>query len=329
MKRQDSTSTLRTRAPEPVHGTTPPIGLWTFGSTKTGGRDIRPIGPPDTVVFVDGLPVPVRLQRNVADAAEKAGAFVEIAIDLLIPRRAVRVQNDQIDVWAEGKLRVETSGERLALLGRVTVNEGSVDFIGRSFVIDPESAIIFDGREGIDPLLDLSARYSLADVDLSALGKTATASDHILLKVTGRLSKPRPDFTAVPELSQTDILAIIAVGFPVGGDGSSSQSNTGRVGNMLMNLVSAQASRIIQDRLPVDVFKVEAGADDISKSKITVGKRLLRDLVLSYNANFGAKDGENKNEAQLRYEITNNVQLEARYGDAGYGGADLFLLWRF
>jgi hypothetical protein len=65
------------------------------------------------------------------------------------------------------------------------------------------------------------------------------------------------------------------------------------------------------------------------KSKITVGKRLLRDLVLSDNANFGAKDGENKNEAQLRYEITNNIQLEARYGDAGYGGADLFLLWRF
>jgi len=304
-------------------------GAHRLASPVVAEPDIRPVGPPESVLFVDGLPVPVRLQRDVADAAERAGAFVELAIDLDIPRRAVRVPNDQIDLWAQGRLRVETSGDRLALLGRITVNEGSVDFIGRSFVIDPESAVIFDGREGIDPSLDISAPYSLADVDLSALGKTATASDHILLKVTGRLSKPKPDFTAVPDLSQTDILAIIAVGFPVGGDGASAQSNTGRVGNMLMNLVSAQASRILQDRLPVDVFKVEAGADDISKSKITVGKRLLRDLILSYNANFGAKDGENKNEAQLRFEITNNVQLEARYGDAGYGGADVFLLWRF
>ena len=245
-----------------------------------------------------------------------------------VPRRGARLRSDEINVWAEGDLRVRSAPSGVELLGRVIVDEGDVSLYGRQFRLEPESAVIFDGGDAIDPVLDLRAKFSLADVDLSGIGHTNSPGNHILLSISGRGSKPRLAFSSVPALSETDIIAIVTVGGPTY-DSNPGSSNTGKVGSVLMGFVSSSASRMLQDKLPVDVFKVETGADDLSEAKITVGKRLMSNLVLSYNANFGAQPGENRNEVGLQYEITRRLQLYTRYGDAGAGGIDLLYLWRF
>lgn len=96
-----------------------------------------------------------------------------------------------------------------------------------------------------------------------------------------------------------------------------------------MGLVSASASRMIQDKLPVDVFKIETGSPQLSDIRITVGRRILRNLIVAYHADLGAREGENTNEIRVQYELTRRLHLDGRYGDGRAGALDLFYRWRF
>lgn len=294
---------------------------------RAGGRSLQPIGPPADVVFVgEGSGDVPRGLRVSTDAARAAALKLDLDVRVDIPRRSARLTNDMLDVWAGGYITALTGEAGLELLGHVTVVEGEVRMYGRKFVLDPESRVVFGGGGSLDPALDVRARYSLEGIDLPEPYEATTASSHILLTVTGKASKPKVDFTSDPELSQTDILSLIIVGFAVG---AAQDDSSNRAGNLLMAMVAQSASRMIQERLPVDIFEVETGADDLSRAKIRVGQRITRDLVLTYQANLSADEDENTHEARLVYEITRYLNLDTSFGDAGVGALDLVFRWRF
>jgi len=270
-----------------------------------------------------------RFERPDPNRLVRAGKSFDLDVSVEIPWRAARVKNDMIDVWAQGDVRARSTETGLELTGRVVVVEGSVTVYGKSFTLEDESQVIFQGGDDIDPALDIRARYSLVGVDLSNVGLATDGSSHILLTVTGTAMSPKIAFSSEPELSQTNILSVLTVGTAVAGASATDDSNeTERVGNMLLGIVTSQTSRMIQDRLPIDVFSLETGSTDFSDARITVGKRILPNLILSYGANFGADDDENVNEVRLRYEITRSIHLDSAFGDAGAGNLDLVWRWR-
>ncbi|MBT9558716.1 MAG: translocation/assembly module TamB domain-containing protein [Myxococcales bacterium] len=292
---------------------------------STGGRDVVPIGKPDGVVYLNDRVRPTGLDSASIASSILHGLDLDLAIE--IPHRSVRVKNDMVDLQASGDLRITSRGAQLAVVGQVGVDEGRVFVYGREFAISPDSKVYFDGSNRLEPTLDVRATFDISGVDLTPVGPDLVGKE-ITLAVTGVASRPRVRLTSDPEMSQTFIMSIITLGFPAGG-GQSGKEDKGRIANLVMGLVSASASRMLQDKLPVDVFKVETGGSQLSKTRITVGRRILRNLMVAYHADLGAREGENTNEVRLQYELTQRLHLDGRYGDGKAGAMDLFYRWRF
>ncbi len=297
---------------------------------RTGSRPLTPIGPPPDVVYVDEAGR--RAQREAAEAAAGKGPArlvrPKMNLTLEVPRRALRVKNDLLDVWAEGSLRVGYGGDGLTVNGLVEIDEGTVSLYGREFVLQEESQLVFDGPAS-DPALAIEAQFSLEDVTLPSSADTVD-DPHILLAVAGRASKPEITLTSSPALSQTDILSLITIGVAVGGETSPDATSTG-VPSVLLQALGSQAARMLQDRLPLDIVQLSTGSSgSLSDARLRLGKRFLRNLTVSYYGNYAA-DGEeeNQNEVGLQYDITPRWQLDSRFGDAGAGTVDVIYHWRW
>ena len=305
---------------------------------KSTSRKLQPIGLPGDVILVDdfasghatvdpaGRPGVAKTKPRAAVAAAAFGEKLEMDLEVDIPRRAVRVKSDLIDVWAGGAINVLSGkdGGGLKLLGQVTVVEGKVFLYGKSFTLLEDSRVIFGGADSLDPALDVRAHYPIRDVDLSVLGLDTTESSHIELRVQGTASKPELKLSSEPSMDETNILALITLGFPVG---AVSQSRSAAVGGVLLSILTQRATHLLQERLHVDVIKLDTS--NLSSARLTVGKRVTRDLLLSYDAHFNADEDENTHEARLQYEITRRLHLDTRYGSAGVGAVDLLFRWRF
>jgi len=295
-----------------------------------GGRKLQPVGVPDDVVFVtpDGLEE-ARLEAG-ARLRRLAGALV-LDLGLHLPARHVRIENAIVDVVPAGDLRLRAQGGPVSVEGRISVVEGTVEFYGKRFTLSDESLVVFPGGAVLDPRLDVAALYDISRVDLEPLGLTTTADSHIRLAVSGTALKPKLDLTSDPAMDQTSIISIMLIGSPVG-SGQTGAQEAGvqrQTMNLFVGLATGQLARLMTRDLPLDVFRVEAGEQGLAAARITVGKRLTRDLTVFYEADLGAQPGDNQNEVRVQYRLTRRLQLETYVGDAGRGGLDVLLRWRF
>jgi len=298
-------------------------------SPAMDGRSLREIGPPADVVFVtpEGRALPDPDQRRVRLGAARA----RVELGLHLPPRALHVENRILDVWPTGDLKLKVTDGAPDVEGRVGVTAGSVEFYGKRFTLAEDSLVVFPGGARLNPRLAVSARYDISRVDLSPLGLTADPDSHILLAVSGSALTPELALSSVPPMDQTAVISIMLVGSPVGA-GQSKREEAGvqrQTLNLVVGLATGQIARLLASDLPVDVFRVEAGERGRAGARITVGKRLTRDLTVVYAADLGAEEGENENEVRVQYRLTRLLQVETYVGDAGQGGVDLLLRWRF
>jgi len=301
-----------------------------FASPEMGGRSLHPIGTPDDVTFVSYGEVDAGTEAF-QEREHASVALPALDVAVTIPDRAIHVNNDMLDLFVGGKLRVFTRGGLLAIDGRVGVVEGSVELYGRPFKVSDESLVIFTGSTELNPRLNVQATFDISDVDLSALGLTATPTSHIRIDITGSATEPRLELTSDPPMDEGNIISIMLVGAPL--NSTAQEGDTGAVERqavrLFVGLATGQVMKLLKDDLPIDVLKVDAGEAGLTDARITVGKRITRDLMLLYQANLDANPDENTNEVRLQYRLTNLLQLETHYGDAGRGGIDLLLRWRF
>lgn len=301
-------------------------------SPKIGGRTLHRIGPPDDVTFTskDGL----ELASTDAGSKLRAGlGSMNLDLSVTLPSRRVRVSNELMDLYLEGKLNIGSNGGQPTLGGKIGVVEGEVEFYGKRFTVSDESLVAFDGGSNINPRLNVIADFDISNVDLSALGLEATQDSAIRLAVTGTAEAPKLDLSSEPPMEQTNIISIMLVGTAI----NASQTNDQEAGverqtmNLFVGLATGQIARLLAGDLPIDVLRVEAGDQGLATARITIGKRLTRDLTVIYSADLGAKaeENENENEFRVQYRLTRRVQIETYVGDAGRGGVDLLLRWRF
>ncbi len=129
-----------------------------------------------------------------ADAAASPPWVGTLDLTVKMPGN-VFVRGRGLDSQWSGLVRVTGTTVSPRLLGRLRATRGRLVFADREFVLG-EGSMEFTGTDGIDPLVDLSARSAISDV---------TA----ILRVTGWASKPAIALTSDPELPEDEILARI------------------------------------------------------------------------------------------------------------------------
>jgi len=201
-----------------------------------------------------------------------------------------------------------TIGDSVSVVGRIEIDAGDVDFLGRRYLITPvTSAVTFDGS--VDPLLEIQMSYGFPSMTLTA-------------DVRGRVSSPDPHLSAdVAGYSDDQLFAFFLGGAP-GGDPTSDTGDA--VTSALAKVASGAIGRQVNRVLPVKLDSVACAPGTAAASKsCTFGKQLSRRLYLYYSTRPTAIGTENTNEVQLQYRLSNTTLIDVTGGDRGYDSADL------
>lgn len=203
------------------------------------------------------------------------------------------------------------------LLGRIEARKGEVYFRNNVFRILYASADLVDPLR-VNPVLDVQAETRVRDY-------------RIRLAVTGNADRAVVTFLSDPALSDSDILAMLALGRR-GEELKGKEANVGvgeatsfATGKFQDFLESRARSLTGLDRFQVDPY---INKQDTAVPRVTVGKELMQDkLHMTYSSNVGGTTPEQN--IRVEYFLNRNISLIGEYDELGQIGADLKFRFEF
>lgn len=203
------------------------------------------------------------------------------------------------------------------VLGRIEARTGEVYFRKNVFKILHASADFTDPNR-INPMLDVQAA-------------TRVREYQIQLGVTGTADRAVVTFVSEPPLSDSNILALLALG-------RTSEELKGMESNVGVGEATSFATGRFQDILEsrarsltgLDRFQVDPyiSKTDTAVPRVTVGKEVVKDkLFMTYSSNVGASTPEQV--FRIEYILNRNMSLVGEQNELGNLGADVKFRFEF
>ncbi|MGB0118210.1 MAG: translocation/assembly module TamB domain-containing protein [Terriglobales bacterium] len=205
-------------------------------------------------------------------------------------------------------LHVRGSAERPAILGRVEVLEGEINFNGNKYNLE-RGDVTFANPSKTQPVIDLRATTRVRDYDITVQFR-GDASVPNGLKVT---------WQSEPQLPEADVIALLALGrtqeesaaaattgssFGFGGDASNlliNQALNSTVNSRLQKLFGAS-------RVKVDPQGLTSETAVVRGPQVTVEQQVASNITLTYSTNVSVS---NQQIIQLEYNITRTISIVA------------------
>lgn len=136
--------------------------------------------------------------------------------------------------------------------------------------------------------------------------------------VSGTPQSPEVKLYSEPPMPDTDILAYMVFGHPLGSDKEQSSAVLQAAGVLLSQGESVALQEKMKQSLGIDVLDVESGGGDLSRSMLTIGKYLTPRLFISYGQSLFDEGGL----FRIRYSLSRRWEVETQSGEQT--GGDLF-----
>jgi translocation and assembly module TamB len=234
------------------------------------------------------------------------------------------INNKSLDLVAGADLRVGGTLDDPILGGRVTISRGLIDDLFKEPYRITSGLVEFPGVSQRPPRLNLEAETVISGYRITVL--IAGAFDN--LRITPRSEPPLP---------QTDVIALMTSGAPpregITGDSPSQSLAQTQASNLSTLLTQPLSSRIGSNvtgrlfglnRFSIDPLVTGRGTDPTAR--ITVGRRVTRDLSITYSTNLAS------NQDQLiliEYRASDRLSFVASRAQDGSFGLDVRLRKRF
>jgi translocation and assembly module TamB len=282
--------------------------------------------PDDVVLLSDGEPIDAEQARKLRTlqalfAAQRnptpRGArtrSLRLRAQVEAPRNIwVDGPDLHLELGLEPGFVVVSSNGQVRVFGTVDIKRGRVEVLGKRFDLDSSSTVRFTGPPDV-PVLSVKATYQARSLGVQIQVNVDGPANAISLKLTSPTN---------PEYGDTELLTILATGHPPGERGASTTPSQ-QAASLLGGVVAAQLQKTLTKHLPLDVLIIEPG-EGLSGSRLEAGTYLTNDVYVAYVGRVGADPfrRENSNEVQLEYQLSRRWSLEATYGDARKGSADL------
>ncbi|HLL54743.1 MAG TPA: translocation/assembly module TamB domain-containing protein, partial [Myxococcaceae bacterium] len=127
-------------------------------------------------------------------------------------------------------------------------------------------------------------------------------------------------------LSESEIYTLLATGRRNLKRSATATSPSGQAASFLGSMAASQLKKAISSNLPLDVFSIEAGDEGgLQGTRLEAGTYINDQFYVGFQGRIGADPmkGENANAVRLEYQLSRRWSLEAEYGDARSGSADL------
>ena len=282
-----------------------------------GGKKLQSTGPLADVVFTDAAARRQRERRRRA-AAGTDKPLVNVVAHVPGP---FHVRSPEVSADFQGEVDLQLVDGVPKLFGAVEALSGHLELLGRRYEIERVRAG-FDGAVEIDPAIDVRLTREISDTT-------------IVIEVHGTAKKPELVVSSDPPIyDQSQIIGIIVSGDPGSqriSDRSTDQKVVGAISGLLVNKIKDQ----IAPGLPIDVIKVDTGAEGytgLATTRLEVGKYITDSIYVSYVHQFGQPNTLHKinsNEANLEYRFKRHYEVATKFGDAGVGSVDLYWSYRF
>jgi len=193
------------------------------------------------------------------------------------------VRNNLANLRGSADLLVRGSLARPVVFGRVEAERGGTVVYAENEYKVERAILSFANPYRIEPVVDLVA-------------KTEVSSYQVTLNLSGPLDRLRATFASDPPIPDLEVLSLLATGdpgrlagelTPDAGQGGASQGAETFLAGQAANLIGQRVGTLFG----LDKFRVAplaAGGDVVSSVRLTVGKRLRRNLLLTYSVDPSA-----------------------------------------
>lgn len=264
----------------------------------------------DRLEYLEDVPVKVSqlfssfLRRQRLEAGLVDSPLADVHVNLAIEGKdAVRVQNNLADLRGDADLVLRGTLAQPLLFGRVDLEEGSQIVYNDTEYEIQRGQLSFTDPRRIDPEIDLIATTEVREYDVT-------------LNLAGTIERLEASFSSDPPLPDLEVFRLLATG-DVGPTGGSGQSVSAA------SFLYGQAANVIGDRVGslfgFDQFRIDpltGGGDNLSSARLTVGKRISRDLYVTYSVDPASTEEQR---LRLEWQVTDGfVLVLTQNGDGTY-----------
>ncbi len=242
--------------------------------------------------------------------------FDDLSLDLRIRADANAVMENSLG-RVTGRFDLTVAGNVLdpVVLGQIDVLDGTVGFQDRSFRVLRGRLSFFNPRT-VEPYLDFS-------------GEAYVKNYRVTIGLSGLPTNLRPEFTSSPPLPPEDILALLALGESFKRTYSTEASTRLSTGSLLSFQLAEQAKRRAEGLFRLDSFRIDPfmlGTSAEMTARLTVGKKLSRNLVIMYSTNLTSQREEI---IRIEWEVSEDFSIVGIRNEWGRISFDVKVRKRF
>lgn len=224
---------------------------------------------------------------------------------------ALRVRNNVANLTGDLDLLVRGTAARPVVFGRVELAPGGeLTYAENEYEIE-RGLLTFENPYRIDPVIDLVATAEVQSFEIT-------------LNLSGTLERLDANFSSNANLADLEILALIATGQELSNEGElfapgeRQEEGLGASGFLAGQAASVLSKRVGTlfgfDRFRINPISGETG-ETLGGVGVTVGKRLSRDVFVTYSTN---PSSTLRNVLQVEWRVAENLTLVLTQSTDGY-----------
>ncbi len=233
------------------------------------------------------------------------------------------VHTKTLDLVASAALQLRGPADDVAVGGRITITRGLIDDLLKSRYRVTNGVIEFPGVTKKMPRLNIEA-------------ETEVAGYRPIILVSGPTDQIRLSVRSEPPLPQNDVVSLITTGRlsdEKGLDVNNTQSLAATSANTIAQVATQSLSRSIErntdrlfglNRFSIDPLLTGRGTDPTAR--ITVGRRVTRDLSITYSTNVASNQDQ---VILVEYRASDRITFVASRAQDGTFGLDMRFRQRF
>lgn len=262
-------------------------------------------------------------QRLEAAATDETLAATALQVTIVAPR-SLRIRNNVADLRASADLVLRGTLAQPTVFGRLEAEPGGkIVYAGTDYAIE-RGRVTLANPARIEPVIDLDARTKVDQYELQ-------------LRLAGTLERLDVSFSSDPPLPSLDVFGLLAVGealptegaAPVGQEATTAQGGSFGAEAILYNQAASIVSSRVQGLFGLDKLRIDpltTSRNVVSSARVTVGKRLSRDVYVTYTLDPASTEQQ---QVQLEWQINEGLVLVlTQNGEESYA-ADLRWQRRF
>ena len=250
------------------------------------------------------------------ESKKEPSVFDDMALDIRLQADDNAVVENSIGrIQGRFDLTIAGTVSSPIVLGDIEALRGEVYFQDRTFRV-LRARLSFFNPASVEPYLDFRGETFLKDY-------------RVTFSLSGLVDRLRPEFTSSPPLPPEDVLALLALGESFKRTYSYDTSSQLSTGSLLSFQIAEDAKKRAEklfslDRVRIDPFVL--GASTEMTARLTVGKKISRDIILLYSTNLTTQREEI---VRMEWEFRDNFSLVGLRDERGRLSFDAKIRKRF